>query len=59
MRVVLDGTPLLGQRTGVGRYTEHLLTGLARLATEPGREAGAGWELAATAFTWRGLDELP
>ncbi|WP_462186850.1 glycosyltransferase family 4 protein [Frankia sp. CcWB2] len=59
MRVVLDGTPLLGQRTGVGRYTEHLLTGLARLATEPGWEAGAGWELAATAFTWRGLGELP
>ncbi|WP_083507078.1 glycosyltransferase family 1 protein [Frankia sp. ACN1ag] len=50
MRIVLDGTPLLGRRTGVGRYTEHLLAGLARLDTS--------WELAATAFTWRGLDEL-
>ncbi|WP_438388460.1 glycosyltransferase family 4 protein [Actinopolyspora saharensis] len=29
MRVVLDGTPLLGQRTGIGRYT-------ARLAAELG-----------------------
>jgi glycosyltransferase involved in cell wall biosynthesis len=52
MRIVLDGTPLLGPRTGVGRYTEHLLAGLARLAAE------ASWELAATAFTWRGADEL-
>ncbi len=50
MRIVLDGTPLLGRRTGVGRYTEHLLAGLARLDTS--------WDLAATAFTWRGLDEL-
>lgn len=50
MRIVLDGTPLLGRRTGVGRYTEHLLAGLARLDTS--------WDLAATAFTWRGLNEL-
>ncbi|CAO5148007.1 Glycosyltransferase [Frankia sp. AiPs1] len=63
MRIVLDGTPLLGRRTGIGRYTEHLLAGLARLVTEARGQSGdagaaAYWELAATAFTWRGLDEL-
>ena len=31
LRVVLDGTPLLGQRTGVGRYVEGLLGALADL----------------------------
>jgi len=31
LRVVLDGTPLLGQRTGVGRYVENLLAALADL----------------------------
>ncbi|MCK9893829.1 glycosyltransferase family 1 protein [Frankia sp. AgB32] len=73
--IVLDGTPLLGRRTGVGRYTEHLLAGLARLAAAAadagggggggggggpadGGGAAASWDLAATAFTWRGLDEL-
>jgi glycosyltransferase involved in cell wall biosynthesis len=49
MRVVLDGTPLLGRRTGVGRYTAHLLAQLVALPE---------LEVAATAFTWRGLDEL-
>ena len=29
MRVLLDGTPLLGNRAGIGRYTEQLLTELA------------------------------
>ena len=28
MRVLLDGTPLLGNRAGIGRYTEQLLTEL-------------------------------
>ncbi len=49
LAVTLDGTPLLGRRTGIGRYTEHLLTALA------GRP---DLEVAATAFTlrgWRGL----
>lgn len=32
IRVLLDGTPLLGQRTGIGRYTVALL---AELATRP------------------------
>ena len=35
MHVALDGTPLLGRRTGIGRYTEHLLTALAELASDP------------------------
>ncbi|WP_083986857.1 glycosyltransferase family 1 protein [Frankia sp. EI5c] len=47
MRVVLDGTPLLGPRTGVGRYTAALLAELAGLGE-------ADLDVAATAFTWRG-----
>jgi glycosyltransferase involved in cell wall biosynthesis len=57
MRIVVDATPLLGARTGVGRYTDRLLAGLAAAAA-----GGAGTgavEVAATAFTWRGLGELP
>ncbi len=49
LAVTLDGTPLLGRRTGIGRYTEHLLAALA---------ARAGLAVSATAFTlrgWRGL----
>ena len=53
MRVGLDATPLLGARTGVGRYVEHLLKEL----TEP--PALAGVELVATAFTLRGAGGLP
>lgn len=48
-RVLLDGTPLLGQRTGIGRYTEKLLEELA------GRP---DFELAVTAFTLRGFGDL-
>ncbi|WP_131769625.1 glycosyltransferase family 4 protein [Candidatus Protofrankia californiensis] len=47
MRVILDGTPLLGPRTGVGHYTGHLLAELPLLP---------GLDVAATAFTWRGLE---
>jgi glycosyltransferase involved in cell wall biosynthesis len=50
--VGLDATPLLGQRTGVGRYVSALLDALA---TGP---AGQGLELRATAFTVRGRGEL-
>lgn len=32
MRVVLDATPLLGRRTGVGRYVHHLARALPRVA---------------------------
>jgi len=49
MRIGLDATPLLGRRTGVGRYVEHLV---AALADEP------GLDLVATAFTARGAGGL-
>lgn len=48
MRVGLDGTPLLGTRTGVGRYTAALLSALA----------GGEDELVATAFSLRGRGGL-
>ena len=56
MRVGLDATPLLGTRTGIGRYTASLLDALAVLDAEhPGRD-----QLVATAFTLRGrLAGLP
>lgn len=46
MRVGLDATPLLGQRTGVGQYVAHLVEALAAMPDGP--------ELALTAFTARG-----
>ena len=50
MRVGLDCTPLLGARTGIGRYTEQLLSALT---------SGPD-ELVATAFTLRGrLEAVP
>ncbi|MGH3811798.1 MAG: hypothetical protein ACRDUV_05000, partial [Pseudonocardiaceae bacterium] len=45
IRVLVDGTPLLGQRSGVGRYTAALL---AELATR------TDVDVAVTAFTARG-----
>lgn len=48
MRVGLDCTPLLGNRTGVGRYTLSLLTALTAYDDE----------LVATAFTFRGRGGL-
>ncbi|HEU0087338.1 MAG TPA: glycosyltransferase family 1 protein [Pseudonocardiaceae bacterium] len=48
-RVLVDGTPLLGQRSGVGRYTAALL---AELATRP------DVEVLVTAFTARGQGAL-
>jgi glycosyltransferase involved in cell wall biosynthesis len=48
MRVGLDATPLLGTRTGVGRYALSLLTALTAYDDE----------LVATAFTFRGRDGL-
>lgn len=53
LRVAVDATPLLGQVTGVGRYTAELLSALARL---PDDEAPTA--LLATAFTWRGHADL-
>jgi glycosyltransferase involved in cell wall biosynthesis len=47
---VLDATPLLGPRTGVGRYVEHLVRELAGFDS---------LDLVATAFTLRGAGALP
>ena len=53
MRVGLDATPLLGPRTGVGRYVAGLAGALATLAgPEPE-------ELALVPFSWRGTRDLP
>jgi glycosyltransferase involved in cell wall biosynthesis len=53
VRVGLDATPLLGPRTGVGRYVAGLAGALATLAgPEPE-------ELALIPFTWRGTAGLP
>lgn len=49
IRISLDGTPLLGRRTGVGRYVQGLLTALL---------AAGGDELSVTAFTLRGAGGL-
>jgi glycosyltransferase involved in cell wall biosynthesis len=51
LRIVLDGTPLLGQRTGVGRYTAALLDELAGLSSD---ELSIG----VTAFSLRGRRSL-
>jgi glycosyltransferase involved in cell wall biosynthesis len=63
VRVLLDATPLLGTRTGVGRYTGHVLAELARMAStaDPaaGSESSDALELVATAYTWRGREDLP
>lgn len=50
MKVGLDGTPLLGPRTGIGRYVEELVRGLALVAPED--------ERVLTAFTVRGAAAL-
>lgn len=50
IRVVLDATPLLGPRTGVGRYVENLVRELAERPE---------LEVVATAFTLRGAGALP
>ncbi len=49
VRVAVDGTPLLGRRTGIGRYTEHLLDALV---------ARDDVDVTATAFTLRGAGGL-
>jgi len=55
MLVGLDATPLLGRRTGIGRYVAALLPELQRL---PAGADGNGLRLVATAFTLRGRGEL-
>lgn len=49
MRIGLDCTPLLGARTGIGRYTQSLLSALASTGED---------DLVATAFTLRGRGRL-
>jgi glycosyltransferase involved in cell wall biosynthesis len=49
IRVLLDGTPLLGNRTGVGRYTAALAEELASMS---------GVDTRAVAFTLRGWRKL-
>ena len=49
LRVLIDGTPLLGQRSGIGRYTAALLRELA---------ARGDVDVTVTAFTARGQIEL-
>jgi len=49
LRVGFDATPLLGPRTGVGRYVEHLAGALA---------SSDRVDLAGVAFTWRGRADL-
>lgn len=53
MLVGLDATPLLGRRTGIGRYVSQLLPELSRLS------AGSDDGLVATAFSLRGRSALP
>lgn len=50
MQITLDATPLLGRRTGVGRYVEQLLAALAA------RSEPDGLELRASTWTWRGAE---
>jgi glycosyltransferase involved in cell wall biosynthesis len=63
MRVGLDATPLLGLRTGVGRYVAGLVEGFGKLAAAaPGGRAPEPElpeELVLVPFTWRGARDLP
>ncbi len=52
MRVLLDGTPLLGRRTGIGRYTASLLAALASRSDVDVSVMGL------TTRGWRSLPEL-
>jgi glycosyltransferase involved in cell wall biosynthesis len=61
LRIGLDATPLLGPRTGVGRYVASLLDALAQLRddatdADPARPSD---DLVAAAFTLRGRASLP
>jgi glycosyltransferase involved in cell wall biosynthesis len=52
MRIALDATPLLGPRTGVGRYVAGLVEAMTEL---PGGEPD---EIVLVPFTWRGTADL-
>ena len=49
LRLAIDATPLLGTRTGIGRFATRLIEGLA---------GDASVDLCAFAVTWRGRGEL-
>ncbi len=57
MRITLDATPLLGPRTGIGRYTERLVAELPAAASR----AGVELDLRLSTWTLRGgrLTDLP
>lgn len=57
MRIVLDATPLLGRRTGIGRYASHLLAELPAALVRAGVDA----RVDVTTWTARGgrLTALP
>ena len=57
MRITLDATPLLGPRTGIGRYTERLLNALPAALQRRGIEP----QVRVTTWTARGgrLTDLP
>lgn len=57
MRITLDATPLLGPKTGVGRYVHHLLAELPGAISRRGLDA----QVRATTWTARGsaLTQLP
>ncbi|WP_407341739.1 glycosyltransferase family 4 protein [Pengzhenrongella phosphoraccumulans] len=57
MRITLDATPLLGPRTGVGRYTEHLIAALPAALRRRGIEP----QVRVSTWTARGgrLTDLP
>jgi glycosyltransferase involved in cell wall biosynthesis len=53
LRVALDATPLLGTRTGVGRFCAGALAALGALSVD------GGLEVSAFAVTWRRRHRLP
>jgi len=59
LTVALDATPLLGVRSGVGRFCAGALGALGALGKHD--ELGAGWGLDVTAYavTWRRRRQLP
>lgn len=57
VRITLDGTPLLGRRTGIGRYVEHLVAALPAAV----ERRGLASRLDVTTWTARGgrVPDLP
>lgn len=54
LRVALDATPLLGARTGIGRYVEQLVRALRTAADDETRPP----QLRLVPLTWRGARDL-